>query len=71
VLAAEPFCVCGVDVAAPTQLRRGGAHTAPLMRDYVQLFRRQFTPAEVTHVLSAGLEGAHARTAWSCVPAGP
>lgn len=46
VLAAEPFCLVGVDVAAPSQLRRpgrvGGIQAA------IQLMRNQFSPAEVS-----------------------
>ena len=55
VLAAEPFCVCGVDVAAPGQLRRAGA-PAP-MQQYVRLFKHQFTLDETQRILAAGDEG--------------
>jgi len=57
VLASEPLCVCGVDVAAPGQLRRKGAAQTPPMHEYVQLFRRQLTGREVEQVLGAGCEG--------------
>ena len=61
VLAAEPFCVCGVDVAAPGQLRRAGA-PAP-MKQYVQLFKHQLTLDETQRILAAGDEGmAHCKT---------
>jgi hypothetical protein len=58
VLAAEPLCVCGVDVAAPGQLRRRGTPQMLPMREHLQQFKRQFTAAEVAHILSAGSEGA-------------
>ena len=58
VLASEPFCVCGVDVAAPGQLRRAGA-TAPVpMQQYIELFKHQFTASETQRILAAGDEGA-------------
>lgn len=57
VLASEPLCVCGVDVAAPGQLRRANAAATPPMREYLQLFARQFTAVERAAVLSAGHEG--------------
>ncbi len=65
VLASEPLCVCGVDVAAPGQLRCKGATAPPPMREYVQLFRRQLTPREVERILGAGCEGVH--TAAKCL----
>ena len=43
VLASEGHCLCGVDVAAPQQLRRGPSQP---MLDYLQSFRRQFTEHE-------------------------
>ena len=55
VLAAEPFCVCGVDVAAPGQLRRAGA-SAP-MKQHIQLFKHQFTLDETQRIFAAGDEG--------------
>ena len=58
MLAAEPLCVCGIDVAAPLQLRRGCKTGLPRVCDYVQQFKRQLTPAEVAFVLGAGTEGA-------------
>jgi 4'-phosphopantetheinyl transferase len=67
VLAAEPLCVCGVDVAAPGQLRRRGAQQTP-MCEHVQQFKRQFTAPEVAHILSAGSEGA--RHACAAAPVG-
>lgn len=57
VLAAEPFCVCGVDVAAPGQLRRPGASAPASMQQYVELFKRQFTSSETRRILAAGDEG--------------
>lgn len=44
VLASEGHCLCGVDVAAPQQLRRGPQQ--PVL-DYLQSFRKQFTAHEV------------------------
>jgi hypothetical protein len=44
VLAAEPVCICGVDVAAPQQVRR--SQQEPLEAFFAH-FERQFTPAEV------------------------
>ena len=43
VLAAEPVCICGVDVAAPQQVRR--SQQEPLEAFFAH-FERQFTPAE-------------------------
>lgn len=44
VLAAEPVCISGVDVAAPQQVRR--SQQEPLEAFFAH-FERQFTPAEV------------------------
>lgn len=44
VLASEGHCLCGVDVAAPQQLRRGPQQ--PVL-DYLKSFRKQFTAHEV------------------------
>ena len=56
VLASEPLCVCGVDVAAPAQLRRKGAEPPP-MRQFVTNFSRQLTSREQQQILTAGSEG--------------
>jgi 4'-phosphopantetheinyl transferase len=56
VLASEPLCVCGVDVAAPAQLRRKGAEPPP-MRQFVTNFSRQLTSRELQQILTAGSEG--------------
>ena len=58
VLASEPVCICGVDVAAPAQLRSGRGGAATPMRDYLALFSRQLTSCEAQRILGAGSEGA-------------
>ena len=57
VLASEPLAVCGVDVAAPAQLRRGGGPPPP-MAECVRTFARQLTAGETEFILGAGSEGA-------------
>ena len=52
VLASEPVCIVGVDVAAPQQIRAarpaaGGVKRASSMEDLQQTFHRQFTAHEV------------------------
>ena len=64
VLAAEPVCICGVDVAAPQQVRR--SQQEPLEVFFAH-YERQFTPAEV------GLQGCthvrqHPSTFLLCCP---
>lgn len=44
VLASEPICICGIDVAAPQQIRR--SQQEPL-ESFFAHFQQQFTPAEV------------------------
>ena len=56
VLASEPLCVCGVDVAAPAQLRRKGAEPHPMCQ-FVTNFSRQLTSHELQQILTAGSEG--------------
>lgn len=43
VLASEPLCVCGCDVAAPQQVRRRGGEP---LADFLRSFRDQLTTAE-------------------------
>lgn len=45
VLAAEPVCICGVDVAAPQQVRR--SKQEPL-ESFFSSFERQFTSDEAS-----------------------
>ena len=52
VLASEPVCIVGVDVAAPQQIRAarpatGGVKRASSMEDLQQTFQRHFTAHEV------------------------
>ena len=58
VMAAEPLCVCGVDVAAPAQLRRKGAGSPP-MSQLLASFSRQLAARETQYILTAGSEGMH------------
>jgi 4'-phosphopantetheinyl transferase len=53
VLAAEPVCICGVDVAAPQQVRR--SKQEPL-ESFFASFDRQFTPDEWRAIRGAGLD---------------
>lgn len=67
VLASEPVCIVGVDVAAPGQARRtdGVFNLADTMRH----FRKQFTDGEMHRIREAGsvVEQEHAfRRNWSC-----
>jgi 4'-phosphopantetheinyl transferase len=59
VLASEPLCVCGVDVAAPASLRPGRA--AKPAREYLATFSRQLTARETRRILAAGNEGVSLR----------
>ncbi len=52
VLASEPLCICGCDVAAPNQIRR--ARQEPLA-EFFKSFKSQFTAAEVRCVGQQGL----------------
>jgi len=52
VLASEPVCIVGVDVAAPQQVRAargaaGGARRGSAIEDLQQVFQQQFTAREV------------------------
>jgi hypothetical protein len=46
VLASEPVCICGVDVAAPQQLRQRGRGRMSVA-ELKAVFAKQFTPHEV------------------------
>ncbi|KAK9846417.1 hypothetical protein WJX81_003371 [Elliptochloris bilobata] len=59
VLASEPVCIVGVDVAAPQQIRAarpaaGGVKPASSMEDLQQTFQRQFTAHEWEVINGAG-----------------
>ena len=45
VLASEPICICGVDVAAPQQLRMRGKQRMSVA-ELKAIFAKQFTPYE-------------------------
>jgi hypothetical protein len=47
VLASEPVCICGVDVAAPQQLRARNSQHKMSMAELRSIFSRQFTEYEV------------------------
>jgi hypothetical protein len=66
VLVSESHCLCGVDVAAPQQLRRG-AHS---LAEVVELMQPQLTPHEVRHATRAPAAGlvATASTASCATP---
>lgn len=44
VLAAEPLCICGIDVAGPPQARQSKIQS---MSDIKHTFQKQLTSAEV------------------------
>ena len=48
VLAAEPICICGVDVAAPPQDRMTKAQN---LHDLKRIFNKQFSSVEVWKAL--------------------
>ena len=48
VLASEPVCICGVDVAAPQQLRVRNSQQKMSMSELRSIFSRQFTEYEVS-----------------------
>ena len=48
VLASEPVCICGVDVAAPQQLRVRNSQQKMSMAELRSIFSRQFTEYEVS-----------------------
>jgi len=52
VLASEPVCICGVDVAAPQQLRARNSKQKMSMAELRNIFSRQFTEYEVKQALS-------------------
>lgn len=51
VLAAEPLCVCGIDVAAPQHTRTVGRKLA--IKDLRQAFENQLTSQEVMELHAA------------------
>ena len=53
VLASEPVCICGVDVAAPQQLRARNSQHKMSMAELRSIFSRQFTDYEVREGCSA------------------
>ena len=53
VLASEPVCICGVDVAAPQQLRARNSQHKMSMAELRSIFSRQFTDYEVCRGRSA------------------
>lgn len=59
VLAAEPLCICGIDVAAPQHTRTVGRKLA--IKDLRQAFEKQLTHQEVRELCAASSyhAGAH------------
>ena len=55
VLAAEPVCVCGVDVTAPQRAWRSRAQPLP---DFFRSYQEQFTAAEWAAIRGAGRKAA-------------
>ncbi|DBA75445.1 TPA: hypothetical protein ACH3X1_010702 [Trebouxia sp. C0004] len=53
VLAAEPICICGIDVAAPSEARSAKTQTPA---DLFRAFDKQFTAEEWTCIKAAGSE---------------
>lgn len=51
VLASEPISICGVDVAAPQQLRMRGSQQKMTIAQLKAIFDKQFTPYEVCILL--------------------
>lgn len=47
MLASEPISICGVDVAAPQQLRARGSQQKMTISQLKSIFDKQFTPYEV------------------------
>ncbi len=67
VLAAEPVCIVGVDVAAPQQIRaarpaRDAFKRASSMEDLQQTFQRQFTAHEARHSAPSYSVTLHSKT---------
>ncbi|EFN51313.1 hypothetical protein CHLNCDRAFT_55270 [Chlorella variabilis] len=60
ILAAEPVCVCGCDVAAPLTVRRAGgaAGKEQPLAEFFRSFEKQLTAAEWASVRAAGEDGA-------------
>ncbi len=61
VLASEPLCLCGVDVAAPQQVRR--QQQEPLQA-FFKTFGRQFTPGEVRREQGRNASAAKPGASW-------
>ena len=58
VLASEPVCICGVDCAAPQQLRgRGKARMS--VSELKAIFAKQFTPYEVPNLVPVPPDSEH------------
>jgi len=55
VLASEPLCLCGIDCAAPQQLRRGKPQT---IQDIHKTFKDNFTEYEWQTIFNAGSSNA-------------
>ncbi|EIE24817.1 4'-phosphopantetheinyl transferase [Coccomyxa subellipsoidea C-169] len=54
VLASEPISICGVDVAAPQQLRARGTQQKLTIPQLKSIFDKQFTPYEWASIDNAG-----------------
>ncbi|KAJ8605189.1 hypothetical protein CTAYLR_000401 [Chrysophaeum taylorii] len=65
VLASEPRCVCGVDVAAPDQFRRGPAAPRNL-EDFFRTMRDVLSPREWAFVREGPRQAERFRYFWSC-----
>ncbi len=68
ILAAEPVCVCGCDVAAPLVVRCAGGATGkeqPLA-DFFRSFEKQLTAAEWASVRAAGPDDAAQEEQFRC-----
>ncbi|QDZ19168.1 4'-phosphopantetheinyl transferase [Chloropicon primus] len=66
VLASDPVCVVGVDVAAPGQSRKNGVFS---LEQVFRNFKSSFTAAEFSNIKCLGEEGAQEdafRRSWSC-----
>mmetsp|Transcript_47803 Transcript_47803/g.120659 ORF Transcript_47803/g.120659 Transcript_47803/m.120659 type:complete len:296 (+) Transcript_47803:194-1081(+) len=59
VLASEPLCICGIDVAAPEQVRLRGKEQG--LEELQRIFRSQFTDWEWGCIRSAANEEGHKR----------
>jgi 4'-phosphopantetheinyl transferase len=56
VLAAEPLIICGCDVAAPQQLRRGNGKSQPLV-ETLSAFKSQLCASEWEYVFGGKVQG--------------